>query len=86
MNKTRKVAFAAALMVAATAMAMDNGTITGGSDTKQLLGGTIYTVSGNASISVGAGKNALQVVGNNGAGGNKVVINIPENCSHSYPR
>ena len=83
MNTIQRFAFLAMLVSLAAygSLAMETGTIVSGNDTKQLLGGTIYTVSGNASISVGAGKNALQVVGNNGAGGNKVVINIPENCS-----
>ena len=68
-----------ALCAATTAMAMDSGTITDG--TRTLNGGTVYTVSGNVTINVAAGQSALTAVANSGAGGNKIVINIPENSS-----
>ena len=70
-----------ALLAAHPASAMETATITSGSDTKQLLGGTIYTVSGDVSVSVGAGKNALEVKHASGDGGNKVVIEIKDGGS-----
>ena len=39
-----------ALLAAHPASAMETATITSGNDTKQLLGGTIYTVSGDVSV------------------------------------
>ena len=68
--KFRSTLLAALCAAAPTAMAMETGTITSGSDTKELMGGTIYTVSGNVSVSVGDGKNALEAKHVGGAGGN----------------
>ena len=77
--KNHSIILVMALIAAGGAMAMDTGTITDGTTT--LNGGTIYTVSGNVEINAGATSNALTAVAKDGAGGKKVVINIPENCS-----
>ena len=52
--KNHSIILVMALIAAGGASAMETATIAGGSDTKQLLGGTIYTVSGDVSVSVGA--------------------------------
>ena len=79
MRRKQGISFALALLSAGGAMALETDTITGGTTT--LNGGTIYTVSGNVEINAGATSNALTAVAKDGAGGKKVVINIPENCS-----
>ena len=79
--KNHSIILVMALIAAGGASAMETATIASGNDTKQLLGGTIYTVSGDVSVSVGAGKNALEVKHASGDGGNKVVIEIKDGGS-----
>ena len=79
--KNHSIILVMALIAAGGTSAMETATIASGNDTKQLLGGTIYTVSGDVSVSVGAGKNALEVKHASGDGGNKVVIEIKDGGS-----
>ncbi|MBP5545579.1 MAG: hypothetical protein ILM98_16025, partial [Kiritimatiellae bacterium] len=72
------------LLVAAFAAATANGemsrsTITSG--TRELFGGTIYTVQGNVSITGTTSQSAITVKSGSGDNGKRVVIDIPAGSS-----
>ena len=78
--KSYSIIFALAMMVAAGVRGeMATGTIT--SSTTELVGGTVYTVQGNVPITGARYKSGLSVKKGSGGTADRVIINIPKDCS-----
>ena len=77
--KNYSIIFAMLMAVVSAKGEMATGTITSG--TKELVGGTVYTVNGTVTNNAEAAQNALTVRPGSGGFGDRVVIDIPEGSS-----